>query len=271
MTGNHSAWEKVQLARHAQRPTAKLLIHTLAPDFLELKGDRCFANDDAIVGGIGTIDKITMTIIAEEKGTTLEEKIRNHFGMPHPEGYRKVMRLVRQAEKFSRPILFLIDTPGAYPGFEAESRGQAEAIASLLRLLFTIKTPIIAVVLSEGGSGGALAIGIADYILMLENATYSILSPEGFAAILYKDASLANKVADDMKLTADDLFAYGIIDEIIPEAAGGWHIDNYTPLSALQTKITEKARSLLQLDPKTLLENRQARYRRYGIYVEDKT
>ncbi len=271
MTDKFGAWEKVQLARHPKRPTAKTAIHALAPDFLELKGDRCFSNDDAIIGGIGTVDKITMTIIAEEKGTTLEEKIRNHFGMPHPEGYRKVMRLVRQAEKFHRPILFLIDTPGAYPGVEAESRGQAEAIASLLRLLFTVRTPIIAVVLSEGGSGGALAIGIADYILMLDNATYSILSPEGFAAILYKDASLAKDVATDMKLTATDLYAYGIIDEIVPEPGGGWHADKDSPLSTLRTRIPEITHKLLQLDPKTLLEKRQAKYRRHGVYVEEKT
>jgi len=266
-TGN--AWAKVQLARHPKRPTAKTALKALAPDFLELKGDRFYANDDAIIGGIGTVGGIVMTIIAEEKGTTLEEKIQNHFGMPHPEGYRKVMRLVRQAEKFHRPVLFLIDTPGAYPGVEAEARGQAEAIASSLRLLFSVKTPLIAAVLSEGGSGGALAIGIADYLLMFENATYSILSPEGFAAILYKDASLAKDVAQNMKLTAQDLYGYGIIDEIISEPGGGWHLDNAGPLRKLEESVIREARKLMLLDSQTLLDKRQAKFRRHGIYHEE--
>ncbi len=267
---NRSAWEKVQLARHPKRPTAKMVIESIAPDFIELKGDRLFANDEAIVGGIGTVGGIVMTIIAEEKGTTLEEKIKNHFGMPHPEGYRKVMRLVKQAEKYNRPVLFLIDTPGAYPGIEAEARGQAEAIASLLRLLFALKTPVISVVLSEGGSGGALAIGICDYLIMFENATYSILSPEGFAAILYKDASLAKDVANDMKLTAQDLFEYKIIDEIIEEQNGGWHIDNKSPIDLLKKTIVKQMKALAKIDKQTLLENRRLKYRIHGIYQEAK-
>lgn len=269
MDSVNRAWEKVLLARNPKRPTARKVLETIAPDFLELKGDRFYANDYAIVGGIGTVGGIVMTIIAEEKGTTLEEKIQNHFGMPHPEGYRKVMRLVRQAEKFHRPILFLIDTPGAYPGIEAEARGQAEAIASLLRLLFTIRTPIISAVLSEGGSGGALAIGIADYLLMFENATYSILSPEGFAAILYKDASLAKDVAKDMKLTAQDLYEYKIIDEIIDEPGGGWHLENLAPIMAMEASVVREMKNLMLLDKHTLIENRRRKYRFHGIYQEE--
>lgn len=270
MSETRSAWEKVQLARNPKRPTARTVLSALAPDFVELKGDRAFGNDDAVLGGLGTVGGIPMTIIAQEKGTTLEEKIRNHFGMPHPEGYRKAMRLVRQAEKFRRPVLFLIDTPGAYPGIEAEERGQAEAIASSLKLLFTVRTPLIACILSEGGSGGALAIGIADYLLMFENATYSILSPEGFAAILYKDASLAKDVADTMKLTAQDLLGYGIIDEIVPEPGGGWHLDPAGPLPELRKAVVRETERLLRVDEETLLADRQAKFRRHGVFQEER-
>ncbi len=268
MTANSRAWDKVQLARNPKRPTAKSVVAALAPDFVELKGDRLFSNDYAIIGGIGTIADRRFTIIAEEKGTNLEERIKNHFGMPHPEGYRKVMRLVRQAEKFHRPVLFLIDTPGAYPGIDAEARGQAEAIASSLRFLFTVKVPLIAAVLSEGGSGGALAIGIADHLIMLENATYSILSPEGFAAILYKDASLAPQIADTMKLTAQDLEQFGIADEIIAEPGGGWHLDNDAPIISLKRSVLAELKQLERLDSETLLKKRTAKFRAFGKYQE---
>jgi acetyl-CoA carboxylase carboxyl transferase subunit alpha len=263
-----TAWLKVQCARHPKRPTSKRVIDYLAPDFLELKGDRLYANDGAIVGGIGSIGGIVMTIIAEEKGCNLEERIKRNFGMPHPEGYRKAIRLVKQAEKFNRPVLFLIDTPGANPGVEAEERGQAEAIASSLRHLFSVKVPMVSVILSEGGSGGALAIGIADYLIMMENATYSILSPEGFAAILYKDASLAKDVADKMKLTAQDLFQYKIIDEIIPEPADGWHIDIENPLPLLRQSILNAFHSLCQVKRDELIRKRRERYRHFGIFQE---
>ncbi|MDD5602313.1 MAG: acetyl-CoA carboxylase carboxyltransferase subunit alpha [Candidatus Izemoplasmatales bacterium] len=263
------AWKKVQYARHPLRPTAKKVIEYLAPDFVELKGDRLYANDEAIVGGIGSVDGYVMTIIAEEKGTSIEERIRHHFGMPHPEGYRKAMRLAKQAEKFQRPVLFLIDTPGAYPGVEAEERGQAEAIATSIKTLFSIKTPIVSVILSEGGSGGALAIGIADYLIMMENATYSILSPEGFAAILYKDASLAKDVADTMKLTAADILHFGVIDEIIPEPEGGWHREVTQPMPLIKQAILKALNRLKTVPLERLIETRIKRYRKMGLYFED--
>ena len=179
-----SVWEKVKQARSTDRPTANAVIAALFPDFIELHGDRLFSDDAAIIGGIATLDGKPVTIIAEEKGKNTEDKIKRNFGMPHPEGYRKALRLMKQAEKFNRPIITIIDTPGAYPGIGAEERGQAQAIALNLKELMNIKVPIVVVVLGEGGSGGALAIGVGDYIMMFENAIYSILSPEGFASIL---------------------------------------------------------------------------------------
>lgn len=268
MCPGESAWTKVQFARHPNRPTAKSVIEYLAPDFIELKGDRLFANDDAIVGGIGSIDGMVLTIIAEEKGTSVEERIMRHFGMPHPEGYRKAMRLAKQAEKFHRPVLFLIDTPGAYPGVEAEERGQAEAIATAIKTLFSLKTPIVSVILSEGGSGGALAIGIADHLIMMENATYSILSPEGFAAILYKDASLAKEISDTMKLTATDIIRFGVIDEIIPEPKGGWHCDVAKPLPLIKKAILLAIDRCRAIPSDLLLQKRSQRYRKMGFYRE---
>ncbi|MBU1141422.1 MAG: acetyl-CoA carboxylase carboxyl transferase subunit alpha, partial [Firmicutes bacterium] len=220
MSEINTAWEKVKLARHSKRPTASYLIKELFPDFIELHGDRGFADDEAITAGLGTFNGIPMTIIAEEKGRTTEEKIKHNFGMPHPEGYRKAIRLMKQAEKFKRPILCIIDTPGAYPGIGAEERGQAQAIAYNLKTMMGLKTPIIVVVLSEGGSGGALAIGVGDHIFMFENSIYAILSPEGFASIIYKDSSQADHAASIMKLTAEDLKGFGVIDTIIYEQEG---------------------------------------------------
>src|SRR5690554_2313338 len=206
-----SAWDTVKLARHPERPTSIDLINYLFTDFMELHGDRQFSDDHSIIGGIGFLGKVPVTIIAQEKGVKTEEKIKRNFGMPHPEGYRKALRLMKQAEKFNRPIITIIDTPGAYPGIGAEKRGQAGAIAVNLQEMFNLKTPIISVVLSEGGSGGALAIGVADRIAMFENAIYSILSPEGFAAILYKDNTLASQAAELMKITAKDLKEFRIV------------------------------------------------------------
>ena len=262
-------WSVIQCARHPRRPTAQTVIKHLAPDFIELRGDRRFGDDRAIRGGIGSINGVVMTIISEEKGKTLEEKIENWVGMPHPEGYRKIERLVRQADKFHRPVLFLIDTPGAYPGVEAESRGQAEAIASLIKYLFQVSVPIIAVVLSEGGSGGALAIGISDYLMMFENAFYSILSPEGYAAILYKDATLAKDKVAEMKLTAQDLLAYHIIDEIIPEGELWWHETIIPPIECLRESIGKQLGILLDIKPEERLNRRLKRYRDIGKYKEE--
>lgn len=261
---NH-AWEKVQLARHPKRMTAKTLISLLFDEFLEFKGDRLYADDHAMIGGIGVLDGMPITVVAEEKGDSTQEKIKHNFGMPHPEGYHKALRLMKQAEKFNRPIFTVIDTPGAYPGIEAEERGQARAIALNLFELSQIKVPIIVCVLSEGGSGGALAIGVGDYILMYENAIYSVLSPEGFASILYKDSAKAPEAAEIMKLTAKDLLDLGVIDEIIKEKEG-LHINPSDGLKQLKTTLKKQISELSKLHTKALIENRYQKFRQMGIY-----
>ncbi len=263
----NKAWEKVKLARHPKRPTASYLIKELFPDFIELHGDRLFSDDRAIIGGIGTLNGMSMTVIAEEKGVSTDEKIKHNFGMPHPEGYRKAIRLMKQAEKFKRPILCIIDTPGAYPGIGAEERGQAQAIAYNLREMIGLKTPIIVVVLSEGGSGGALAIGVGDYVMMFENSIYAILSPEGFASIIYKDASKADHAASLMKLTAEDLKSHHIIDHIIPEHQG-LHIEPDFGISALRSEIIKMTKKLTQLSQTKLLDKRYQKYRKMGVFLE---
>ena len=212
-----SSWQKVIKSRSSKRPTAKNLISNLFDSFIELKGDGYFGDDNSIIAGVATFNNMPVTVIAQEKGKTTKEKIKHNFGMPHPEGYRKALRLMKQAEKFKRPIITIIDTPGAYPGLEAEERGQAKAIASNLYELMTLKTPIISIVLGEGGSGGALALNVSDYIFMFSNAIYSVISPEGFATILYKDSKKANEISESMKITAMDLLGFGVIDEIIYE------------------------------------------------------
>jgi len=262
-----TAWEKVKLARHPKRPTSQDLIKALFPDFIELHGDRSFADDHAIIGGLGTINGIPMTIIAEEKGKTTDEKIYHNFGMPHPEGYRKAIRLMKQAEKFKRPILCIIDTPGAYPGIGAEERGQAQAIAYNLKTMMGLKTPIIVVVLSEGGSGGALAIGVGDTVMMFENAIYAILSPEGYASIIYKDATKADKAAELMKLTAEDLKRLGVIDTIITEHEG-LHVDPDFGIQAFKKELTKALKKLSQLSDAKLLAQRYQKYRKMGVFIE---
>jgi acetyl-CoA carboxylase carboxyl transferase subunit alpha len=248
-------WEKVRLARHPKRPTASILIKQLFPDFIELHGDRQFGDDSSLIGGLATFMGQPITIIAQEKGSSTDEKIARNFGMPHPEGYRKALRFMKQAEKFHRPIIFIIDTPGAYPGIGAEERGQAQAIAYNLFEMIALQTPMIGIVLSEGGSGGALAIGVTDTLLMLENSVYSIISPEGFASILFKDSTKAKAAAALMKLTADDLLEFGIIDGIVPEAKGGFQED-------------VNLKQLLKLSPTTLLKNREKKFRDFGVFEE---
>lgn len=260
-------WSKVKVARNQERPTAIDLINYIFPDFIELHGDRSFQDDKAMIGGIATINEIPVTIIAEEKGKNTEDKIKRNFGMPHPEGYRKALRLIKQAEKFNRPVITIIDTPGAYPGIGAEERGQANMIAVLLKELAIIKTPIIVVILGEGGSGGALAIGVGDYIMMFENAIYSILSPEGFASILFKDSTKANEAAALMKITAEDLKKLNIIDEIIDEK-DGLHIDKTYGFEKLKSSLNKKLKELSKLNPLELIENRINKYRVMGIYEE---
>lgn len=265
---NKDAWEIVQLARHKDRPTAKNLIENLFSNFYELSGDRYFSEDKSFIGGIGYLNDIPVTVIAQEKGTSTKEKIERNFGMPNPEGYRKALRLMKQAEKFGRPIICIIDTPGAYPGIGAEERGQAYAIADNLFNMIDIRVPIISIVLGEGGSGGALAIGVSDEIWMFENAIYSILSPEGFAAILYKDSTLANKAANDMKLTAKDLFDYNIVDFIVPEADEGLHSDIEHSIEIIKNSLPSKLIELQKKEIDLLITQRYKKYRSIGKYIQ---
>lgn len=263
-----SVWTRVQLARNIKRPTAKVLIEYLITSFTELHGDRLFRDDQSIIGGIGFLDKMPVTVIAQEKGDSTNDKIEKNFGMPHPEGYRKALRLMKQAEKFNRPIIMIIDTPGAYPGLGAEERGQGSAIAVNLMEMIDLKVPTISIVLGEGGSGGALGIGVSDEIWMFENAIYSILSPEGFASILYKDASLAKEAAEKMRLTANDLFEFEIVEKVIPEVEGGLHLDKNYSFEILKSELVKKFNELKKLPQEELLSKRYNKFRKIGAYEE---
>ncbi len=258
-----TAWDKIQIARIKGRPTAKSYIENIFDDFIELSGDRLFSDDKSIVAGLAMIDNQPITVIAQEKGVSTEEKVEHNFGMPHPEGYRKVLRLVKQAEKFRRPIVMFVDTPGAYPGLEAEERGQGEAIAKNLMELSNVKVPIITVIIGEGGSGGALAMAVADYIYMLEYAMYSVLSPEGFATILYKDASKAKEVSEDMKLTSIDLLKLKIIDEIVFEPTDGVQNCPEFVYEALKESLVLKIKDLKKKTRKSLVSQRYKKYRKF--------
>lgn len=258
---NITPWEKVKLARMAGRPTALDYIDRIFTNFLELHGDRFYGDDRAIVGGIASLGNIPVTVIAQQKGRNTKENIARNFSMPHPEGYRKALRLMKQAEKFHRPVICFIDTPGAFCGLGAEERGQGEAIAANLAEMMLLKTPVISVVISEGGSGGALALGVADKVYMLEHSIYAILSPEGFASILYKDPSKAEQAATDMKLTAQDLLQFGIIDGIIDEPQGGAHNDCDQVAKNLSLVIERELQNLLQLPTEELLEKRYMKFR----------
>ncbi len=261
-----TAWDRVLLARHPKRPNAKMFIKGVFDDFLELHGDRAYADDKAIIGGIGTINGITVTIIAQQKGTTTEENITHNFGMAHPEGYRKALRLMKQAEKFHRPIVTFIDTPGAYPGIGAEARGQGEAIARNLYEMSDLSVPLVCVVLGEGGSGGALAIGMGNEVYMLENSVYSILSPEGYASILWKDASKAQEAAEVMKLTSYDLDEIGIIEGIIKEPLGGAHYDPKLTYEAVKETVFDSIKRLNRLSHFEIRTARYAKYRNFGFF-----
>lgn len=256
-----TAWDKVQLARQLERPKALDYINYIFEDFIELHGDRSFADDKSIVAGIATINNISVTVIAEQKGTNAKENIERNFGMPQPEGYRKALRLMKQAEKFKRPIITFIDTPGAYPGIGAEERGQGEAIAKNLLEMSRLAVPIICVVIGEGSSGGALAIGVGDKIVMLENAIYSILSPEGFASILFKDSTKAKEAAESMKLTAKDLKKLGIIDKIIKEPENGAQNDIEQVCTELKEYIVSNIKKLKDVNTNDLIENRYQKFR----------
>lgn len=263
------AWDIVYLARHPKRPKASDYIETLFPDFMELHGDRAFGDDGACQGGIATFAGIPVTVLAQSKGKTLEENMRRNFGMLHPEGYRKALRLAKQAERFHRPIITLVDTSGAYPGKGAEERGQAEAIAQCLEVFSTIKTPVIAIVLSEGGSGGALAFSVADHIMMLENAIYSILSPEGFASILWKDDKRAQEAASVMELTAQDLIRKGIIDTIIDEPEGGAHVCFEYVVIQMKEQLEATLKDIMKKKEKILLQERYEKFRKLGYLYEN--
>ncbi|CCV64673.1 Acetyl-coenzyme A carboxylase carboxyl transferase subunit alpha [Alteracholeplasma palmae J233] len=263
---NHTAWEKVLLARDSKRITSKTLIERVFTDFIELHGDRYIGDDQSIIGGLAFFGNTPVTIIAQEKGVTTKEKIMRNFGMPHPEGYHKALRLMKQAEKFGRPIITIIDTPGAYPGIKAEERGQAHAIANNLKEMITLKTPIISVVLGEAGSGGALAIGVSDSLAMFENSIYSILSPEGFAAILFKDSQRAKEAAELMKLTALDLKEMKIVDEIIKEKVP-LSVNPDEGIEAFKKYLTKTLKELVKKNTEELLTNRYNKFRNIGVFT----
>ncbi len=259
---NMSAWERVQASRKADRPSGSDYIQALFPDFMELHGDRYYGDDKAIIGGIANFHGTPVTVIAQTKGSTTKENIERNFGMPSPEGYRKALRLMKQAEKFHRPVICFVDTPGAFCGLEAEERGQGEAIARNLYEMSSLQSPILSVVVGEGGSGGALALAVADEVWMLENAVYSILSPEGFASILWKDSGRAMEAAALMKMTSEDLFRQEIIERIIPEPEVFTVQSMYTVSETLEVKIAEFLETYMAMDPKELLERRYERFRR---------
>ena len=259
-----TAEDRVFLARHPARPHIDEIVNTLFTDFFEQCGDRQCKEDPAILGGVALFHGVPVTVIGHRKGSTLEENLRCNFGMPGPEGYRKALRLMKQAEKFGRPILTFIDTPGAYPGRDAEERGQGEAIARNLMEMSGLTVPVIAVVTGEGSSGGALALGVADRILMLENAVYSVLSPEGFASILWKDASRSGEACEIMKLTAQDLYRAGIVEQVIPEPTGGAQRGHGALLRSLDVALWAQLRSLSRLSGKALAEQRYQKYRQMG-------
>ena len=258
------AYDTVKLARANKRPTGLDYIHNLCGDFFELHGDRCYADDGAIVGGIGHFRGIPVTMIAIEKGHSAKERTARSFGAPHPEGYRKALRLMRQAEKFRRPILTFIDTSGAYPGLEAEAHGQGEAIARNLYEMSRLTVPVIALITGEGNSGGALALGVANRVLMLENSVYAILSPEGFASILWKDSARHEEACELMKLTAPDLLELGVIDGIIPEPEGGAHLAPAAHMRQVDRALSRCLAELSKESGAALAAGRYQKFRRMG-------
>jgi acetyl-CoA carboxylase carboxyl transferase subunit alpha len=264
-----TAWEQVQLARHPLRPYTLDYVNAFASEFVELHGDRTFSDDPAIVGGFMTINDLRVMMIGQQKGRDTRENILRNFGMPNPEGYRKANRLMRMAAKFKLPIVTLIDTPGAYPGLGAEERGQAQAIAENLKLMATLPVPIVSVVIGEGGSGGALALGVSDRILMLQHAVYSVITPEGCAAILWKDQSKVKEAADALKLTAKHLMDLGIIDRIIPEPPGGAHRDPAVTAESLGRAIYEEVKYLQLQNTRALLDRRLQKYMNMGYFEQE--
>jgi len=263
---NLNEWQIVEISRHPNRPTFVDYLNNIFTDFVELAGDRYFGNDKAIIAGFGRLDGKSVCIIGEEKGKDLEDKVRRNFGMPHPEGYRKSLRLMKLAERFKIPILTFIDTAGAYPGIGAEERGQGEAIAKNLFEMSKISVPIIATVISEGGSGGALAIGVADRVFMLEYATYSVISPEGCASILWKDAAKAPDAAKSLKLTAKWCKEFGIVDKIIKEPLGGSHRNPEVVFNNLKSELIKELSVLSKFSSEQLVKMRYNKFRNLGVY-----
>lgn len=265
---NMKPWDRVQVARHPARPTTRDYIQLLFTDFIELHGDRLYGDDAAIIGGIALLDGKPITIIGHQRGLDTKENIKRNFGMPHPEGYRKALRLMKQAEKFKRPIICFIDTKGAYPGKAAEERGQSEAIARNLVEMAGLKVPVISVVIGEGGSGGALGLGLTNHIHMLENSTYSVISPEGAASILWKDPSLAKQAAEAMKITAPDLKEMNIIDTVIKEVHGGAHRDPEAQASYMKVALIRSLQELCKLTSDDLIVNRYDKFKAIGEFIE---
>ncbi len=263
-----SAWQIAQIARHPMRPYTADYLADIAPDFQELHGDRMYADDPAIIGGIGRINGRSVMFIGHQKGRDTKERVRRNYGMPKPEGYRKAQRLMQLAEKFSLPIVTFIDTPGAYPGVGAEERGQSEAIARSLYVMARLKTPIISVVIGEGGSGGALAIGVGDRVLMLQYGVYSVISPEGCASILWKSAEKAEAAADAMRITADNLKDFGLIDEVLPEPLGAAHRDPRQMAESIQNALATHLDQLESQPIEQLLDNRLERISAYGQFKD---
>ncbi|GGD16828.1 acetyl-CoA carboxylase carboxyl transferase subunit alpha [Pontibacillus salipaludis] len=264
--GNMKPWDRVQMARHAERPTTLDYVKELFTHFLEFHGDRLYGDDEAIVSGVAKYKGKPVTVIGHQRGKDTKENIRRNFGMPHPEGYRKALRHMKQAEKFNRPIICFIDTKGAYPGKAAEERGQSEAIARNLMEMAGLRVPIICIVIGEGGSGGALALGVGDRIHMLENSTYSVISPEGAAALLWKDSGLAQKAAETMMITSYDLKKLQVIDDIIPELKGGAHRDVALQATEIDHVLNQSLQELYDLPKEELLEKRWEKYKQIGDY-----
>jgi len=269
--GNLTTWQRVQIARHIERPNALDYIQKVFNDFIMLHGDRLYGDDKAIIGGIASFQGKPVTVLGHLKGKDTKENISRNFGMPHPEGYRKAIRLMEQANKFGRPVICFIDTPGAYCGIGAEERGQAVAIAESLQKMAQLKAPVISIVIGEGGSGGALALGVADHVAMLENSIYSVISPEGAAAILWKDRAKAQEAAEALKITATDLIKFKVIDEIIPEPLGGAHKNPEEMAAILKEALARKLTELLTLKTGELISRRYEKIRGLGNFAPENT
>ena len=265
---NLTPWQRVQLARHPKRPYALDYLERIASEFIELHGDRCFGDDHAIIGGLATIDGRRVMVIAQQKGRDTKENLMRNFGSPHPEGYRKALRLMQLAEKFDLPVVCFVDTPGAYPGVGAEERHIAEAIAVNLREMMVLRTPMVAIIVGEGGSGGALGIAVCDRVLIMENAYYSVISPEGCAAILWKDRANASQAAAALKLTAKDLLELDIVDEVIPEPLGGAQKDYDATAAALKKDLLKHLDKLMDTKVGELLDHRYKKFRKMGVFTK---